>query len=227
MKRTVFTGRDSTDHVVTVAAWRSRASGSSSPAAPASSARRWRASSSTATAVVAFDNLHRDALSGHRARRPPELRADPGRRPRRRRARRPPRRRDPFRPLRRDRGRRHGAREPRAHDARERDRHLQRARGGDRDARPLERFIDFSTSEVFGTHAFRVEEGQVSTIGSVGEARWTYAVSKLAGEHMAHAYHDELGLPTVTVHPFNVYGPDRSAAARSGPSSRPRCRSAT
>jgi UDP-glucose 4-epimerase len=71
----------------------------------------------------------------------------------------------------------------------------------------LERFLDFSTSEVFGTHAFRVQEGQVSTIGSVGEARWTYAVSKLAGEHMAHAYHDELGLPAVTVHPFNVYGP--------------------
>jgi UDP-glucose 4-epimerase len=71
----------------------------------------------------------------------------------------------------------------------------------------LERFVDFSTSEVFGTHAFRVEEGQVSTIGSVGEARWTYAVSKLAGEHMAHAYHDELGLPTVTLHPFNVFGP--------------------
>jgi UDP-glucose 4-epimerase len=71
----------------------------------------------------------------------------------------------------------------------------------------LERFVDFSTSEVFGTHAFRVQEGQVSTIGSVGEARWTYAVSKLAGEHMAHAYHDELGLPAVTVHPFNVFGP--------------------
>jgi len=29
----------------------------------------------------------------------------------------------------------------------------------------LERFVDFSTSEVFGTHAFRVQEGQVSTIG--------------------------------------------------------------
>jgi UDP-glucose 4-epimerase len=71
----------------------------------------------------------------------------------------------------------------------------------------VERFLDFSTSEVFGTHAFRVQEGQVSTIGSVGEARWTYAVSKLAGEHMAHAYHDELRLPAVTVHPFNVYGP--------------------
>jgi nucleoside-diphosphate-sugar epimerase len=71
----------------------------------------------------------------------------------------------------------------------------------------LERFVDFSTSEVFGTHAYNVNEGHVTTIGSVGEARWTYAVSKLAGEHMAHAYHDELKLPTVTVHPFNVFGP--------------------
>ena len=71
----------------------------------------------------------------------------------------------------------------------------------------LERYVDFSTSEVFGTHALNVEEGHVSTIGSVGEARWTYAVSKLAGEHMAHAYHDELGLPAVTVQPFNIFGP--------------------
>jgi nucleoside-diphosphate-sugar epimerase len=71
----------------------------------------------------------------------------------------------------------------------------------------LERFVDFSTSEVFGTHAYNVSEGQVSTIGSVGEARWTYAVSKLAGEHLAHAYHDELRIPSVTVRPFNVYGP--------------------
>jgi UDP-glucose 4-epimerase len=71
----------------------------------------------------------------------------------------------------------------------------------------VERVIEFSTSEVFGQHAFNVAEGHVTTIGSVGEARWTYAVSKLAGEHMAHAYHDELGLPTVSVRPFNVYGP--------------------
>ena len=71
----------------------------------------------------------------------------------------------------------------------------------------LERFVDFSTSEVFGTHAFHVDETHATTTGSVGEARWTYAVSKLAGEHMAHAYHDELGLPTVSVRPFNVFGP--------------------
>ena len=71
----------------------------------------------------------------------------------------------------------------------------------------IERVIEFSTSEVFGQHAFNVQEGHVTTIGSVGEARWTYAVSKLAGEHMAHAYHDELGLATVSMRPFNVYGP--------------------
>jgi UDP-glucose 4-epimerase len=71
----------------------------------------------------------------------------------------------------------------------------------------LERLIEFSTSEIFGTYAFRVAETNVATTGSVGDARWTYAVSKLTGEHMAHAYHDEHGLPTVTVRPFNVYGP--------------------
>jgi len=71
----------------------------------------------------------------------------------------------------------------------------------------LERFVDFSTSEVFGAQVVNVDEGHVTTTGSIGEARWTYAVSKLAGEHMAHAYHDEFGLPTATVRPFNVYGP--------------------
>jgi len=71
----------------------------------------------------------------------------------------------------------------------------------------LERLVDFSTSEVFGSQAFRVAETSHAVTGSVGEARWTYAVSKLAGEHMAHAYNAELGLPTTSVRPFNVYGP--------------------
>ena len=71
----------------------------------------------------------------------------------------------------------------------------------------IERLVEFSTSEVFGQHAFNVQEAHVTTIGSVGEARWTYAVSKLAGEHMAHAYHAEHGLPTVALRPFNIYGP--------------------
>src|SRR6059058_4684220 len=71
----------------------------------------------------------------------------------------------------------------------------------------LERLVDFSTSEVFGTRAYRVEETHVTSGGSVGEARWTYAVSKLAGEYMAHSYFDEFGLPACTVRPFNIYGP--------------------
>jgi UDP-glucose 4-epimerase len=74
----------------------------------------------------------------------------------------------------------------------------------------IERFIDFSTSEVFGSHAFKVDETQQTVTGAVGEARWTYAVSKLAGEHLAHAYHAQYGLPTVTVRPFNVYGPGQT-----------------
>jgi len=71
----------------------------------------------------------------------------------------------------------------------------------------IERFMDFSTSEVFGSHAFKVDEGSETVTGAVGEARWTYAVSKLAGEHLTHAYHRQYGLPTVTVRPFNIYGP--------------------
>jgi UDP-glucose 4-epimerase len=35
-------------------------------------------------------------------------------------------------------------------------------------------------------------------------------VSKLAGEHLAHAYYSEYGLPVVTVRPFNVYGPGQT-----------------
>ena len=73
-----------------------------------------------------------------------------------------------------------------------------------------DRFIDFSTSEVFGSMAFRSTESDSTVAGSAGEARWTYAVSKLAGEHLAHAYHSQFKLPIVTVRPFNVYGPGQT-----------------
>ncbi len=76
-----------------------------------------------------------------------------------------------------------------------------------RDIGNVKRFIDFSTSEVFGTHAYRVAEGDVTTLGAVGEARWTYAVAKLATEHLAHNYAKQYGLPTVSIRPFNIYGP--------------------
>jgi len=43
----------------------------------------------------------------------------------------------------------------------------------------------------------------------VGEARWTYAVSKLATEHLALNYHKQYGLPALSVRPFNIYGPNQ------------------
>lgn len=73
-----------------------------------------------------------------------------------------------------------------------------------------DRFVDFSTSEVFGSLAFRASEEQETISGSAGEARWTYAVSKLAGEHLAQAYFKQYGVPVVTVRPFNVYGPGQT-----------------
>jgi len=71
----------------------------------------------------------------------------------------------------------------------------------------LERFVDFSTSEVFGSYAYNVREADLTSLGAVGEARWTYAVSKLATEHLAHNYHKQFRIPTVSVRPFNIYGP--------------------
>lgn len=73
-----------------------------------------------------------------------------------------------------------------------------------------DRFIDFSTSEIFGTMAFKSTENDQTVSGSAGEARWVYAVSKLAGEHLAHAYYKQYNLPVVTVRPFNVYGPGQT-----------------
>ncbi|MCD4744376.1 MAG: NAD-dependent epimerase/dehydratase family protein [Desulfobacteraceae bacterium] len=73
-----------------------------------------------------------------------------------------------------------------------------------------DRFIDFSTSEVFGNMAFKSTENSETIAGSAGEARWTYAVSKLAGEHLSLAYYKEFGLPIVSVRPFNVYGPGQT-----------------
>jgi UDP-glucose 4-epimerase len=80
---------------------------------------------------------------------------------------------------------------------------LEAAAGLDR----CDRVVCFSTSEVFGTHGFQSAESDKTVMGVVGEARWTYAVSKLAEEHLAFAYHSEQGLPTTSVRPFNVYGP--------------------
>jgi len=73
-----------------------------------------------------------------------------------------------------------------------------------------DRVLEFSTSEVFGSMAFRVSEEMQTVAGSAGEARWVYAVSKLAGEHLSHAYYTQYQLPTVSIRPFNIYGPGQT-----------------
>jgi UDP-glucuronate decarboxylase len=75
------------------------------------------------------------------------------------------------------------------------------------EAKKLERLVDFSTSEVFGRYAYRVTEGDVTSLGAVGEARWTYAVSKLATEHLCHVMFSQHKMPTVAIRPFNIFGP--------------------
>lgn len=76
----------------------------------------------------------------------------------------------------------------------------------------IERFVYFSTSEVFGVNSFRVHEDAPSLVGPAVEARWSYAIAKLAGEHLVQAYYRQCGLPVVTVRPFNVFGPRRLGA---------------
>jgi len=76
----------------------------------------------------------------------------------------------------------------------------------------LERFVYFSTSEVFGVNSFRVQEHAPSLVGPAVEARWSYAIAKLAGEHLVQAYYRQCGTPVVTVRPFNVFGPRRLGA---------------
>ncbi len=71
----------------------------------------------------------------------------------------------------------------------------------------LERVANFSTSEVLGAYSYKSSEKSGTNFAPVGEARWTYSVSKVAGEHMMYSFYKEYGYPVVTVRPFNIYGP--------------------
>lgn len=71
----------------------------------------------------------------------------------------------------------------------------------------VQRFVEFSTSEVYGPFIHKGREDELNTIGPIGESRWIYAASKLASEHLSYAHYREDRLPLVIVRPFNVYGP--------------------
>src|SRR5215218_4622213 len=71
----------------------------------------------------------------------------------------------------------------------------------------VERFVEFSTSEVYGSFIHKGKEDDFTPIGPIGESRWVYAASKLASEHLSYAHYREDKLPLTIVRPFNVYGP--------------------
>lgn len=72
---------------------------------------------------------------------------------------------------------------------------------------PIKRFINFSTSEVYGVNAKNVNEESQTIQGPMPERRWCYAISKIAAEKLCFSYHWEYGLPVISIRPFNIYGP--------------------
>lgn len=75
----------------------------------------------------------------------------------------------------------------------------------------LKLLLNFSTSEIFGEYTYKQQEEDTAKIKTVGNARWVYSISKLAGEYIAQSYYREFGVPIVNIRPFNIYGPRQSS----------------
>lgn len=73
----------------------------------------------------------------------------------------------------------------------------------------LKRIIDFSTSEIYGKYALNAVENDPCPPVSIDDMRWSYALSKLSGEVIARAYNIHKNMPTVTIRPFNIFGPNQ------------------
>lgn len=72
----------------------------------------------------------------------------------------------------------------------------------------VSRFIHTSTSEVYGT-ARSVPMSEEHPL----QGQSPYSASKIAADQMVNSFHTSFGLPTMTVRPFNTYGPRQSARA--------------
>jgi len=65
-----------------------------------------------------------------------------------------------------------------------------------------------STSEVYGhSNAFPTPETARTIFDAPTVTKWSYAVSKLYGEHLCLAYYKSRDLPIVILRYFNTYGP--------------------
>lgn len=73
-------------------------------------------------------------------------------------------------------------------------------------SKKIEKFIFYSTSEVYGPFVYQAKEEGMTTQGKVSEQRWAYSTSKIAAEHWCYAYYKKWGLPIVILRPFNIYG---------------------
>jgi dTDP-glucose 4,6-dehydratase len=71
----------------------------------------------------------------------------------------------------------------------------------------IDRFVFFSTSEVFGKYSYKSTEKHPSSLLPAGEGRWIYSVSKIASEHLIDSFSRECGLSYTIIRPFNIYGP--------------------
>lgn len=70
------------------------------------------------------------------------------------------------------------------------------------------RVVHTSTSEVYGTaRTVPIDESHPL------QAQSPYAASKIAADKLVESYHLSFGLPTVTLRPFNTYGPRQSLRA--------------
>lgn len=75
-------------------------------------------------------------------------------------------------------------------------------------AHDIGRFIHTSTSEVYGTAQFvPMHEGHPL------QGQSPYSASKIAADQMVYSFFSSFGLPTVTIRPFNTFGPRQSARA--------------
>ena len=70
------------------------------------------------------------------------------------------------------------------------------------------RFIHTSTSEVYGTAEFVPITEQHPLKGQS-----PYSASKIAADQMVYAFNSSFELPTITIRPFNTFGPRQSARA--------------